>query len=38
MHRGNPALRDPGLQRAEVTEKFRNSAQLFKPTERLTNR
>jgi hypothetical protein len=38
MHPVNPALRDRHLQRAEVTEKFRNYAQLFKPTERLTNR
>ncbi len=38
MHRVNPALRDRPLHRAEVTEKFRNYAQLFKPTECLTNR
>ncbi len=38
MHQINPALRDWPLQRTEVTEKFRNYAQLFKPAECLTNR
>lgn len=38
MHAVNLALRDRRLQRAEVTEKFRNYAQLFKPSECLTNR
>jgi hypothetical protein len=38
MHSVNLALRDRHLHRAEVTEKFRNYAQLFKPSECLTNR
>ena len=38
MTQRNPALRVPQLQRAQVTERFRNSAQLFGQAECLTNR
>jgi hypothetical protein len=38
MRPANPALREGRLHSAEVTEKFRISAQLFRQDERLTLR